>query len=81
MEKPLWSHPAGGHIRGFFHTRKCHDKGYLMRQLNPFRRFLLALLSMIALGTAASVGAGSVPDSPGGTSAHEAQQVSNLQSN
>lgn len=48
-----------------------------MGQLNPFRRFLLALLSIIALGTAASVGAGSAADSRGDAAAHEALPVSN----
>ena len=66
--------------KGLFHSRKCHDKGYLMGQLNPFRRFLLALLSIIALGTAASVGAGSAADSHGDAAAHEAHPVSSVQS-
>lgn len=66
--------------KGIFHRWKCHDKGSLMGQLNPFRRFLLALLSMIALGTAASVGAGRGADGHGDAAAHEAQQMSSVQS-
>jgi hypothetical protein len=51
-----------------------------MGQLNPFRRFVLALLSMIALGTAVSIGAGNAADVHSDSTAHEAQPMSSVQS-
>ncbi|MCC7086422.1 MAG: hypothetical protein IT427_15585 [Pirellulales bacterium] len=50
-----------------------------MGQLNPFRRFLLALLSMIALGTVASVSIGNAADNRGDDAGQDSHPVSSRQ--